>query len=335
MAILTALRPDEIERVTAAFGVDMVEAKGVLAGSVNTSFTIVDGRGRRFWLRVYEEQDHTGASREARLLTRLAAAGVSTPAPLPLSSSFAGAGEGDGRFVTTVRDKPVCLFPFVEGKHRCQASVTPADVEVVGKELARVHLVGADFPAADMLTVASRFSMSAIRERLAVLRAGDLQDDVRDSIARLLPRAAALEAAPVAAPPLPLIHGDLFRDNVLFGEAGVSLLDFESASIGSAAFDLMVTILAWCFGDTLDLGLARSLVGAYEETRTLSHLDAGDLQTQGRIACVRFAATRITDYETRSRGLGVYKDFRRFLARLEWLEQVGADLPSVLEVRAA
>jgi homoserine kinase type II len=325
MAILTALRPDEIERVTAAFGVDMVEAKGVLAGSVNTSFTIVDGRGRRFWLRVYEEQDHTGASREARLLTRLAAAGVSTPAPLPL----AGAGEGDGRFVTTVRDKPVCLFPFVEGKHRCQRTVTAEDVASVGGQLARVHKVGEGFDSAVGLTAASRFSIGDLRSRLATLPA-ELPLDVADATRLLTSRLDDLASRAPRAEPLPLIHGDLFRDNVLFSDEGVTLLDFESASIGSAAFDLMVTLLSWCFGDDLNNDLCRALVAGYQRVRPLTEAEVGDLATQGQFACVRFATTRITDYELRPRGIGVYKDYRRFLARLAALERIGADLPDYM-----
>jgi hypothetical protein len=38
---------------------------------------------------------------------------------------------------------------------------------------------------------------------------------------------------------------------------------------------------------------------------------------------LRFASTRITDYELRARDLGKYKDFRRWLARLQWLEELG------------
>jgi homoserine kinase type II len=328
VAILTALRPDEIERVTAAFGVDMVEAKGELAGSVNTSFLVVDGGRRRFWLRVYEEQDHTGASREARLLSRLAAAGVSTPAPLPLAE----AGEGDGRFVATVRDKPVCLFPFVEGKHRCQASVTAADVSAVGAQLARVHRVGQQFASADGLTADSRFSIADLRARLATLPA-ELSPDVSDAARLLTSRLDDLASQPSREEPLPLIHGDLFRDNVLFTDASVTLLDFESASIGSASFDLMVTLLAWCFGDDLDNDLCRALVAGYQRVRPLTEAELAGLAPAGLFACVRFATTRITDYELRPRGVGVYKDYRRFLARLAALEPIGDDLPDYLGAR--
>jgi homoserine kinase type II len=327
VAILTALRPEEIERVARAFAVDVAEAKGVLAGSVNTSFTIVDGRGRRFWLRVYEEQDHTGASREARLLSRLAAAGVSTPAPLPLAVA-----EGDGRFVATVRDKPVCLFPFVEGKHRCQASVTAAEAALVGAQLARVHRVGESFEGAAGLTAASRFSLADLRTRLVNLPAR-LTPDVSAAAALLASRMGELASHECAAKPLPLIHGDLFRDNVLFTSDGVTLLDFESASIGSAAFDLMVTLLSWCFGDDLNNDLCRALLAGYQAERPLPDTEIADLAHEGRLACVRFATTRITDYELRPRGVGAYKDYRRFLARLAEIERIGADLPSYLGLR--
>ncbi len=327
MAILTALRPEEIERVARAFAIDVAEAKGVLAGSVNTSFTIVDGRGRRFWLRVYEEQDHTGASREARLLSRLAAAGISTPAPLPLAAGATG--EGDGRFVAAVRDKPVCLFPFVEGKHRCQASVTAEDVALVGRELARVHRVGEALEGAAGLTAASRFSLADLRTRLVNLPAL-LPPDVAVAAALLSSGLDELASHESAAEPLPLIHGDLFRDNVLFTKDGVTLLDFESASIGSAAFDLMVTLLSWCFGDDLNNDLCRALLAGYQAERPLPDTEIADLAYQGRAACVRFATTRITDYELRPRGVGVYKDYRRFLARLGELERIGSDLPSYL-----
>jgi homoserine kinase type II len=123
---------------------------------------------------------------------------------------------------------------------------------------------------------------------------------------------------------IPLVHGDLFRDNVLFSEDGtIRLLDFESASIGLAAFDLMVTALAFTYGDRWDRSLARALVEGYRSQRELPLSEREDLFDAGRLACARFASTRITDYELRPRGVGVYKDFRRWLRRREELAALG------------
>ena len=46
---------------------------------------------------------------------------------------------------------------------------------------------------------------------------------------------------------------------------------------------------------------------------------------QARAAAVRFAITRITDYELRPAGVVVYKDYRRFVARLAALDAIGED----------
>jgi homoserine kinase type II len=41
------------------------------------------------------------------------------------------------------------------------------------------------------------------------------------------------------------------------------------------------------------------------------------------MVALRFTVTRITDYELRPRGSVVYKDYRRFLARLLAIEALG------------
>ena len=126
--------------------------------------------------------------------------------------------------------------------------------------------------------------------------------------------------------PRGLIHGDLFRDNVLWaGGWIVALLDFESASEGVFAYDLMVTVLAWCFGDGLDLTLMRALIAGYERVRPLSAEERAGLVAEGCAAALRFTITRITDYAMRvTDGPRVIKDWRRFERRLAQLEGLSA-----------
>lgn len=324
LAILTVLREEEIRTAASAFGIRLAHSEPVLAGSVNTNVALRDADGRRFFLRLYEEQDRTGAEREARLLDRLAGEGVATPAPLQRS-------DGGGALVT-LRDKPAAVFPFVAGTHRCQASLSEAECRLVGSALARVHRVGEQLEAG--LTAESRFSLAAVEARLSRLP-GALPDDVAQARDRLVTHAGELRGARFKAAPIPLIHGDLFRDNVLFtgAEPGLALLDFESASRGQASFDLMVTLLAFSFDAGLRHELARAICGGYAEVRPPSPDELDDLLLAARLACVRFATTRITDYELRPRGVGVYKDFRRWLARLDTVLALGNDgLRSLFQV---
>jgi homoserine kinase type II len=200
----------------------------------------------------------------------------------------------------------------------------------VGAALARVHLAGDGYGGAGP----SRFGVEELARRIVALKAADLEPDLaRDAgeLDALLAEFASPGAGHAAAGG-GLIHGDLFRDNVLWKNGEITaLLDFESASVGSRAFDLMVTVLAWCVGDTLDPTLCRALVDGYREVRELSPAERAELFREGCFAALRFTITRITDFELRPKGTGVYKDYRRFRSRLRKLEELGEPgLASVL-----
>lgn len=311
MAILTPLDLDAARIVGRDFGLEVVSIEGLLAGSVNSNFALTTTTGRYF-LRIVEEQGFEGAAREARLLALLAGRGVPTPEPVRRVDG--------GGHTSRYAEKPVVVFPFVEGRSLAQREITPAVMRVVGRALAEVHAVGASLSPDELDRVAgpSRFEVSAMCARL-----DGLPTNVSADVAVARDRLRAFFECPT--PPvgtMGLIHGDLFRDNVLFrGDELVALLDFESASQGSLAFDVMVTALAWCFGDDLDLDLVRALFDGYASVRALP--PANELFAQARAACARFATTRITDFELRPRGSGVYKDFRRFLKRMDAVEALG------------
>ncbi|WP_437654220.1 homoserine kinase [Sorangium sp. So ce1182] len=324
MAILTPLSLADARRIGALYGLEIADVRGLLAGSVNSNFalTLADGRGQVF-LRVYEEQQLGEASREARMLEHLAAGGVATPQPLRRQDGAPGS-EG-ASFIAEHAGKPVALFPWVAGESLCQARVTPDATRRVGSALARVHLVGASLEG----TSVSRFDLDGLDQRLRGLRAqgSALPPDVAAAVDELTGRLDGIRAARPRTPgPETLIHGDLFRDNVLWQGGEISaLLDFESASRGSAAFDLAVTTLAWCFGDDLDPELAAALAAGYVSVRPLSTEERHRLFHESVVAALRFSITRITDFELRPKGSGAYKDFRRFLARQRTLERLGPE----------
>jgi homoserine kinase type II len=132
-------------------------------------------------------------------------------------------------------------------------------------------------------------------------------------------------------PTLPrgLIHGDLFRDNVLWNNDGniAAILDFESASDGALTYDLMVTVLAWSFRDDFDEAVARGIVGGYDAIRPISDEERMGLLAEAFIVALRFSITRITDEAMRAfeagRPLRTDKDYRRFLKRIQRLEDLG------------
>jgi len=114
-----------------------------------------------------------------------------------------------------------------------------------------------------------------------------------------------------------IIHGDLFRDNVLWqGERITAILDFEQASGGSLAYDLAVCINDWCWTGAPRFELARALIEGYQSVRPLTDSDREALPYEIRAAAMRFTITRITDVYL-ARVTNPDKDFRAFLARCE------------------
>ncbi|MGD0525739.1 MAG: homoserine kinase [Polyangiaceae bacterium] len=312
MAVLTAIDQSDARTLLGAYGRGPLRAlEGIAGGSVNSNFVLETEQGRVF-LRLYEEQDLAGATRETAMLGRLAAKGVSTPAPLR---------RVDGALVSVVRGKPAALFPWCDGTMLCQAGVTPTAARRVGEALARMHRAGATEAAP-----AGRFGFPELMQRLdRIAASGDAR------FAPLVPSLqASLETVRAARDeglPHGLIHGDLFRDNVLWDAGGAiaALLDFESACAGSYAYDLMVTILSWCFVDDLDAGLASALCEGYDRVRPLTEPEKRGLWAEGSFAALRFTVTRITDYAMRTGAAGprVVKDWRRFLKRFEKLQTLG------------
>ena len=313
MALLTPISLDQARRLGARYGLDVAAVRPILAGSVNTNLELTLASGGRAFLRVYEEQTLATAANDARVLTHLAVSGVATPRPMALAADREG-------FISEHAGKPVAVFPWVDGEMLCQASVTPDAAAQVGEALARVHVAGASLADAPP----SRFGAAQLEGRIRSLRALDLPDEIEAVVEQLAVRLERYVARAPGSDGAGLVHGDLFRDNVLWRDGRIAaLLDFESASHESYPFDLMVTILAWCFNDRLDPALARAMVLGYTRVRPLPEAEVERLYDEGSFAALRFTITRLTDFELRPRGTGIFKDYRRFLARAEALDALG------------
>lgn len=321
MAVLTPLSLDDARRLGARYGLEVTAVGGIPAGSVNSNFALTLASGERVFLRLYEEQDARSAAGEAALLAHLAAQGVPTPRPLAFPADPAS-------FIAEQAGKPVAVFPWIQGDSLCQARVTAEAARKVGEALGRVHAAGASFSEAPP----SRFGPAQLEARLARLRSMTLEPAIAAVVARLAERLAPFQARVPAPRVSGLCHGDLFRDNVLWEDGSITaLLDFESASRESYPFDLMVTLLAWCFGSELDRALCRALIAGYRAARPLPDEEIALLHPEGSFAALRFTVTRLTDFELRPRGQGVFKDYRRFLARADTLDALGpAGLPTFL-----
>lgn len=315
MALLTALPLADAQRLSRDFGLEVTGIEPLSVGSVNSNFALTTSDGRRFFARLYEEQGREGALAELALVEQLARAGVPVVRCLARSDG-AGVGEFAG--------KAFAVFPWLDGDILCQARVTPEACQTLGAALARLHLTTPQVPR----PAEGRFRIADLRLRLERVESEGHREYFAD-VTRIRERLAHYEEERQSqAAPRGVIHSDLFRDNVLWTKQGelAALLDFESVCDGAFAYDVMVTICAWCFGTRFQPELVEAFLRGYHGVRRILGDEVAALKVEGGVACLRFATTRITDFSLRAPpGKPPLRDYRRFLLRLEQIEAGALD----------
>jgi homoserine kinase type II len=282
-------------------------SRAIVAGTINSNFEVDTERGRVF-VRVNEGKAEVDVAWEARLISALAERGVATPAPLQARDGRPYAPLGSGVL------KWVSVFPWRDGKHVAVDDVTPDRARVFGAALGELHRAGLELPPVwrrgsiyDHDHLVSRMTRIASRPDPALTHAvAILSEELKVARAAQPLRDLATQG---------MIHGDLFRDNVLWadGQRIAAILDFEQASGGSLAYDLAVCINDWCWPR---VELAADLLAGYQTVRALTRSDREALPIEIRAAAARFTITRITDVYL-ARVHNPDKDFRAFLARCE------------------
>ena len=313
MALLTELSLAAAAPLAEAFALDLRSIEPLTAGSVNSNFRLTDSAGKIFFARLYEEQDHAGAVREHALVAALDDAGV--PVVRALKNHAGGS-------LADFQGKAFAVFPWVDGEILCQRRVTPVTCSVLGAALAQVHLCSSSTPALPE----GRFRIPDLRERLKRVDAAG-RASLLPAVKAIRERLNYYEARRATDLEQGICHGDLFPDNVLWRGPHLSaLLDFESACTNNFAYDLMVTALAWCYGSEFDLGLVQALFDGYRSVRPVPAAEAAALRTEGCVACLRFATTRLTDFSLRvADGAQPVRDFQRFLQRMAAIEAGALD----------
>ncbi len=308
MALLTRLALDDARRLLADYGLALLSIEPLIAGSVNSNFRVQTEDQGCYFARIYEEQAKPGALAELALLNALDEAGVPVAVPKPRS---------DGSLLSEVSGKPFALYPWIDGEILCQGRVTERAVSEVGRRLAQLHAASSRLPPLG----AGRFGPAQLRSRLRqVSEQGSA--DLRAAADLIGEKLNAYAGRRQQGLPSGVIHGDLFRDNVLWRDERIlALIDFESASEGPFVYDLMVTALAWCYSNSFQGDLLAQLLASYHEVRPLSGDELEALEVEAALACLRFATTRMTDFSLRAPPKSQpLRDYRRFLARLDELE---------------
>jgi homoserine kinase type II len=247
-------------------------AEPIALGIENRNFFVrfEKNPGARWVLTLRETRPPTEA---LRLMTALAGAGLPVPLPHPSGSQ--------GEPFTRTREGFAWLIPAAPGRH-LEVPSSEA-LHNLGEALGRAHLLGAPLPGRRhprdlpwMRTIAETPTAQPYRAQLSAALAAQATWDCG------------------AALPQGLVHGDLFRDNVLFdGVRPSGLIDFDHTARGPLLFDLAVVALDGIYlaggpGDGV-----RALAEGYESSRRLSPAEAAAWPKALALAALRFALARL------------------------------------------
>lgn len=293
-------------------------AVGITQGVENTNYLIATtdwaGAEQKYILTLYEKRmDPQELPFFIALMHHLAAQGVSCPRPIARK---------DGALFGIIEGKPAAIVSFVNGKSR--TVLANAHVASVGGALAGLHVATADFG----MERVNRLSLegwqgiySKIQGKLDAIYDG-LEMLVADELAYL-----AQHWNQIAELPRGVIHADLFPDNVFFDGDHVSgLIDFYFACSDALAYDVAITLNAWCFetrGGEFNPIKSNLFLSHYQKTRALSDAEIAAFPLLLRGAALRFLLTRAHDWIFRDPNAQVNaKDPMEYAAKLRFHQHV-------------
>lgn len=287
----------QLEALTAEYPIgELIRYRPAAAGIENSNFflrTLRDGVAGHYVLTVLERPANAGEAL-VPLLDDCVAAGL--PVPRVIRTR-------DGSPYAAFEGKRVMVCARLPGSHVCNP--TQRQVGAVGRFLARLHRVTADSAAAlpdyprDLAWL--EHHADALAPHMGQ-RDRELMDDTRRTVASLLAR------NDVALLPRGAVHGDLFRDNVLFNEWGLSgALDFHHAARGFLIYDLAVAANDWCTsGDgALDAERTLALLRAYHRLRPLTRQELWYFPVFALYGALAFWTSRLTVSLQKRRGEAV------------------------------
>ncbi|MCG8435839.1 MAG: homoserine kinase [Gammaproteobacteria bacterium] len=216
----------------------------------------------------------------------------------------------DNAITSSFQDKPVAIVSCMPGSHAQEPGVSQC--AEVGTLLGRMHRAAENFSGARKSSFDSQW-----RQDTAAAVTVKLTDEQK----RLLEQALRACTFPdEEALPDGVIHGDVFRDNVLFERGAISgIVDFYYAASGAFVYDLAIAINDWCSdaGGELDMDRVVAMCNAYQGERVLTKSEHDVLDQMLVLGAVRFWLSRLHDhYFPRSGEKPLIKDPKEFELRL-------------------
>ncbi|PSJ79784.1 homoserine kinase [Neisseria iguanae] len=280
MSVYTSVSDDEMYAFLTQYDLGgFVSLQGIAQGITNSNYFLTTTTGR-YVLTVFEVLKQEELPFFLQLSLHLSNNGVACPAPVIRK---------DGKLDSILAGKPACLVTCLKGSDTSWP--TEAQCFNTGAMLAKMHLVGQDFPLKMENPRYDHWWHEACIQLLPVLSDEDAQ--------LLRKEISFLDENLNHCLPSGIIHADLFKDNVLLdGKDVAGFIDFYYACNGNFMYDLAIAVNDWArtADNHLDMPLRDALIQGYESIRPLSDEEHAYFPIAQRAGCIRFWVSRLLDF---------------------------------------
>lgn len=280
MSVFTTLSLDEVRQWLAPFNVgELHTLRGIAAGITNTNY-FVETSEARFVLTVFEKNDFDELPYFVHLMMHLSQHDIPCPKPIVDQNNTA---------LHRIHGKPALMVSCLRGSDVSQPNLK--QIEAVARTLARMHVAGLDFHEQSHNQRGQGWRVMTAQQvmpKLAPVQQHLLQEELEFQHGLDLSRL-----------PHGVIHGDLFRDNVLFdGDVLGGFIDFYYACHDVLAYDVAIAANEWCVdstGNFVDEKLA-AFMNAYQSERPFTEAEKTHWPALLRRAALRFWLSRLYDF---------------------------------------
>ena len=257
---------------------DLTDYQGIKSGITNTNYFLMTAHDR-FVLTLFEKNTIEDLPYFVDLMSHLATHSFLCPKPILKKNGIA---------LSILKNKPALIVTCLKGKEVTNPEVNHC--KAVGKSLAELHVKSANFVAQHQNTR----DLSWIKKTAETLFNELPQDE-----SKLLKEEILYQEKQNYKLPKSTIHGDLFKDNVLFLNDEVSgFIDFYYACTDYLILDVAIAVNDWCVNidGSFDEARLNAFLDAYKKIRSFNDNEDQAWNDVLRLASLRFWVSRLNDF---------------------------------------
>ena len=310
MAVFTKLEKNEIEDFLKDYSIgNLISFEGIIKGTENTNYKIITSKNKYILTILEKRVQPEDLPFFMDLQNELAAHGFDCPLPVKNNKKS---------IINKLKDKNAVIITFLQGENL--TNVMPEHCHELGLKIAQFTKITKNLNLSRPNSVGYKTWVS-IYENFKNIDNESYQEYFQILSNELI---FLKNNWPINLPTA-IIHADLFIDNILFIKNKISgIIDFYFSCNDFIAYELALTINAWCFNDDLTFNYKNynSLMMGFENISSLNIKEKTSMNVLLRGAAVRILVTRLYDkifYPDDA--LVKLKDPKEYLNILKWHQQ--------------